>query len=310
MFKTKNNEFVILGKTITDIKEKWNDFKEKIVENNGKLFGKDGAFASLFSGKKNNVLPPEILQQFENFKEKFNSSSLSAKALAEQMENVDQRIIDYAKTCKNGEMTTEGFKASVEGMTFSAKAGTAALKGLAIAGNMVAIWVISKGIELVVKGIDNLIHHSEKEKEKLKEIRQQTHESVEAYKQEQADLDSTIEKYKDLNEQLTNASLTTEEYNSIKEQLSSLQDDLVSKYGQEASAIDIVNGKYDEQIKKLDAISRKKAQDFVNTNFSNIQEDWNFLNNTQSIKKQRHISSENASNYNKYLQGLSGRINL
>ena len=299
MFKTKNNEFVILGKTITDIKEKWNDFKEKIVENNGKLFGKDGAFASLFSGKKNNVLPPEILQQFENFKEKFNSSSLSAKALAEQMENVDQRIIDYAKTCKNGEMTTEGFKASVEGMTFSAKAGTAALKGLAIAGNMVAIWVISKGIELVVKGIDNLIHHSEKEKEKLKEIRQQTHESVEAYKQEQADLDSTIEKYKDLNEQLTNASLTTEEYNSIKAQLSSLQDDLVSKYGQEASAIDIVNGKYDEQIKKLDAISRKKAQDFVNENSSNIQKDWDFLNDTITLNKQGNLK-----NYGKYLESF------
>ena len=238
--------------------------------------------------------------------------------------NGDKWIAEYGQSTKDQIRSTESvIKANQQArasalahnealkqLTLGAKAGKVALQALATVGNMFAIWAITKGIELAVKGIDNLIHASEKEKQKLKEIRQNTHEAVEAYKQEQADLDSTIEKYKDLNEQLTNASLTTEEYNSIKAQLSSLQDDLVSKYGQEASAIDIVNGKYDEQIKKLDAISRKKAQDFVNTNFSNIQEDWNFLNNTQSIKKQRHISSENASNYNKYLQGLSGRINL
>lgn len=283
IFTTKNKELAILGKTIDEIKKKWSDFVANVGENG--LFGENGALASLFSGKKlSNILTPGTLKQFDEFKEKFNSSSLSAEALAEQMENVDHRIIDYAKTCKNGEMTTKGFKASIDSMSFSAKAGQVALKALFIAGNMFAMWAITKGIELAVKGIDNLIHASEKEKEKLKEIRQQTHESVEAYKQEQADLDSTIEKYKDLNEQLTNASLTTEEYNSIKTQLSSLQNDLVSKYGEEASAIDVVNGKYDEQIKKLDAISKKKAQDFVNENSSNIQEDWNFLNDTISIK--------------------------
>lgn len=71
-------------------------------------FGENGAFASLFSGQKlNNILTPEVLKQFDDFKEKFNSSSLSAEALAEQMENVDQKIIDYVKTCKNVEMTTE-----------------------------------------------------------------------------------------------------------------------------------------------------------------------------------------------------------
>ncbi|MCM1295634.1 MAG: hypothetical protein NC311_08825 [Muribaculaceae bacterium] len=156
------------------------------------------------------------------------------------------------------------------------------------------------GIGTVISSIYN------KHQEKITETLKKSTELTSTYKQEKSELDSLIEKYKDLNEQLTNAFLTTEEYNSIKEQLSSLQEDLISKYGKEASAIDIVNGKYDEQIKKLDTISRKKAQDFVNENSSNIKEDWNFLNDTKSITKQRRTTNGNEEIYNKYLQGLNG----
>jgi len=299
IFTTNNNEIAILGKTLSETREKLIAFFEAFER--GGIKGQDGIIDTFFSKDKKSPLTPELLSDFENFKEEFNNTSLSAEVLKEEFGEIDQRIIDYAKTCKNGEMTTKGFKASIDSMSFSAKAGQVALKALFIAGNMFAMWAITKGIELAVKGIDNLIHASEKEKEKLKEIRQKTHEAVEAYKQEQADLDSTIEKYKDLNEQLTSASLTTEEYNSIKEQLSSIQDDLVSKYGEEASAIDVVNGKYDEQIKKLDAISRKKAQDFVNENASNIQEDLNFLNDSVNIYKHRSFSG------NKYLNAGESR---
>lgn len=168
IFTTKNKEFAIFGKTITDVKEKWKEFKKELAENNGKLFGENGALDSLFSGKKsNNILTPETLKQFEEFKEKFNSSSLSAEALAEQMENVDQRIIDYAKTCKNGEMTTEGFKASIDTMSFSAKAGKVALQALATAGNMLAMWAFTKAIQLAVTAIDNYIHRLDNAKEAL-----------------------------------------------------------------------------------------------------------------------------------------------
>ena len=147
IFTTKNKELAIFGNTVTDVKEKWKEFKKELAKNNGKLFGENGAFTSLFSGKnQNSILTPEVLSQFEEFKEKFNSSSLSAEVLAEQMENVDQRIIDYAKTCKNGQMTTEGFKTSVEGMTFSAKAATVATKALSVALNMVAFFAITEAI--------------------------------------------------------------------------------------------------------------------------------------------------------------------
>lgn len=66
------------------------------------------------------------MSQFKEFQEQFNHSALSAEALAEQMGNVDSSIIKYAKTCKNGEMTSKGFEQSLKGISLSAKIGKAA----------------------------------------------------------------------------------------------------------------------------------------------------------------------------------------
>lgn len=124
---------------------------------------------TFFSKDRTSPLTPELLANFERFKSVFNNSQLSAEALAEQMKDVDQRIINYAKTCKNGELTTEGFTTSIEGMSLSAKAGKAVLQTLAATGNMVVFVLLSKGIELAVNGIDNWTHRVEKSNEAMNE---------------------------------------------------------------------------------------------------------------------------------------------
>ena len=130
IFTTKNKELAIFGKTLSETKEKLIAFFEAFER--GGINGQDGIIDTFFSKNKKSPLTPELFDEFERFKKKFNSSSLNAEALSEQLENVDQRIIDYAKTYKNGEMTTEGFKASIDTMSFSAKAGKVALQALAM----------------------------------------------------------------------------------------------------------------------------------------------------------------------------------
>lgn len=254
IFTTKNKEFAIFGNTITDVKEKWKEFKKELAENNGKLFGENGALASLFSGKKlNNILTPETLKQFDEFKEKFNSSSLSAEALAEQMKNVDQRIIDYAKTCKNGEMTTEGFKKSVEGMTLSAKAGQIALEGLRIAGSMIAMWAISKGLELAVKGIDNLIHSAEHCKERVDELMSSYQSAIDKANSNAKTIEELALRYEELSKGVDrlgrNVSLSTDEYaeyNKIVNQIADMFPTMIQGYTNEGNAILSLKGNVEE----------------------------------------------------------------
>lgn len=57
---------------------------------------------------------------------------------------------------------------AIKAQTLSAKVGSAALKGLAIAGNMIAFAVITKTAELAAKAIDNYVHRVEKANDAMK----------------------------------------------------------------------------------------------------------------------------------------------
>ncbi len=217
IFTQKNKEFAILGITLDEIRGKWVNFITNIKTDN--IFG---ALTSLFSSKKNNVLTLDVLSQFEEFKEKFNTSRLSADALAEKLKNVDQNIIDYAKTCKNGEMTTNGFKESINSMSLSAKAGTAMFKALSIAGNMIAFAVISKGISFAVQGIDNYIHRVENTIKKGKEAQNQINSLSDTFKNNENSAKSLAGSYDKLAKNVTDVSnadldLSSDEYKEFVE---------------------------------------------------------------------------------------------
>ncbi len=103
-------------------------------------------------------------------------------------------------------------------------------------------------------------------KQKQDETRQKAIELTNAYKEQKDSLDAQIEKYKELKETLDNGNLSTNETRSIKEQLLEIQKSLIESYGNEASNIDLVNGKYKEQLGLLSELSKEKATDYVAEN--------------------------------------------
>ena len=126
--------------------------------------------------------------------------------------------------------------------------------------------LIGIGIDLLIKGIDKAIHYSE-------DLRKASTELTNQYKEEQESLDDSRQSYEELAKKMQNANLTTDEVKSNKEELAKIQQEIVDKCGLEAEGIDLVNGKYDEQIKKLDELSRQKANDYVIENGKNIEAD-------------------------------------
>jgi len=268
MFTTKNKELVILGNTIDEIKKKLSDFVANVGKNG--LFGKDGALASLFSGKKSNILTPKVLSQFEEFKEKFNSSSLSAEALAEQMGNVDQKIINYAKTCKNGEMTTKGFKASVEGMTFSAKAATVATKALSVALNMVAFFVITEAIGAVVSYLNSYTEAAANAKEgsealtqKMKDFDSKVGENAKTLKDLNPQYQKLSKGVNELGENINDSTEEYEEYKDIVQQVSDIMPDLSVRFNSQGEAIAFTDGKLKDLTKTYEEYRKKAAEKFL-----------------------------------------------
>lgn len=91
------------------------------------------------------------------------------------------------------------------------------------------------------------------EKERHEQEIQTAKDSVEKHNQELKSLQDVVaeySKYKDV------AHLTTQE----KERLMEIQQSLIDKYGSEAESIDLINGKYDEQIAKLQQLTIEAAK--------------------------------------------------
>ncbi len=204
IFKTKNNELAIFGKTLTETKGKLIEFFDAFER--GGIKGQDGIVDTFFSKNKKSPLTPELLAVFEKFKEEFNNTSLSAEALKEKFGEVDERIVNYAKTCKNGELTTEGFTASLKQQTLASKAAAVGMQAFAMAGNMLAMWAISKGIEVAAKAFDNYIHSVEIAREKLEE----TTSELESVESQIEDINSQID------ELLAKDTLTLTDENDLK----------------------------------------------------------------------------------------------
>lgn len=133
---------------------------------------------SLFRSK-DILATDELMSQFREFQAQFNHSQLSAEALAEEMGGVDSSIIKYAKTCKNGEMTTAGFAKSLKGVSLAAKVGQMALQAFVNIGNTVIDWLV----QTAVTAIDNWIHRVDRANEAM-------HQAVSEYETEKSTLES------------------------------------------------------------------------------------------------------------------------
>ena len=314
IFTTRNNELAILGNTVDNVKNKLIFLADAYEQSNGKFSGDGGILSILSNNKKSNsAITPELLGDFEAFRDLFNSTSLSAEVLAEDLGGVDQRIVNYAKDCKNGELKQNNFISSLEGMTFSAKAGKIALQGLALAGNMIVMWGISTIISHVTEKIKALSTESETAEKQATGFANSLNDSF-------GDISNNFKTLSDLNEEYQklakgvnvlgeNVSLTTNEYDRYKtiiDQVSNIMPNMTTFFNAQGEQIAFAEGKLSDLNSEYQKYLENKAKDFLtngdeegNTvqdvidnlsynytskNFlENLETSWNWLNGDFSI---------------------------
>ena len=127
-------------------------------------------------------------------------------------------------------------------------------------------WLVSTGIQLIAKGAKWLwdeVFTDNAETKRREESINSLQDRVSANKQESESMDSLVKKYTELNDKINDSDISVTELLQTKEELLGIQDTLKDKYGKEAEAIDLVNGKYDEEIEKLKEIEKRKSRDFL-----------------------------------------------
>ena len=197
---------------------------------------------------------------------------MSAKEVADILGNdLSPEISSYVKTSKDGKLSTEGFKTSIGNLSIGAKAGEVALKGLAMAENMLVSLGISAIISLAVKGLDNLVHAADNAKESAESFSNSFKSMNEEFTSNDSKLSDLQKQYdklsKGVNSLGENVSLTTDEYDTYKQVISEISDmmpSLLARYDDEGNKIGFVQGKLKDLSAEYDNYKRKKAMDLVN----------------------------------------------
>ena len=130
----------------------------------------------------------------------------------------------------------------------------------------IASWAIGKGLN----ALDNWIHKEEKLAEAAKEaeekaqiLREEGSKNVKTYNDESNAL-------KELESRYINLVSSTNDITTIKGDLSSLQDEIIDKYGKEADGIDIVNGKLSENLDLMLKLQEDENTQWLRDNKDNI----------------------------------------
>lgn len=265
-----------------------------------------------------NLHPVRAIKGFFTGKSISDEDLAAVKAYNTEFNNLRQAAINAGKDVSNFKMTQEqtnavmvnasdnaknivagadGAAVSIKGLEASSKAATVAMKALSLAGNMLIVGLVTTAISKVITLYDDYKHKAEN-------ARNSSEKLTTEYENEQKSIDQCIAEYKELSQTLKDHNLSSSEILSVKEKLTSVQKTLNSKYNDEGVQLDLINGKYDEQIAKLKEISKNKAKKFRDKNYNNNKEDKKFLNEVVSsnyvIKTPKDIKSFQT--YSSYLK--------
>lgn len=181
--------------------------------------------------------------------------------MCKQYKVTDTELKNFLRTWDGSGDIQEAFtarmKESTEGLTLFQRAGKAAggvIKSLgATLGSMAAAWAIGEAISLAINGIDAIINHAKRASDAAQEAKEKASNTLSEDEETSNSLDDLISKYKELRE--------SSDYDETKRKdVLEIQDKITDLVGTQASNLDLVNGKLDDQLSKLKTISKEQRK--------------------------------------------------
>ena len=229
-------------------------------------------------------------KSWQDYSNKLNDNEKWIAKWGQETEGQIRTQSDLVKANQQARASALAHNEAIKAQTLSAKAGKVALQALAMAGNMLVAWGITKGLELAVKGIDNLIHSAEHCKERVNEVMSSYQSTTSSLRENAKEISSLSDRYDQLSKGVgnlgNNISLTEdefEEYHNITSKIAELYPDLVDGWDAQGNAI--VN--LTDSVKELNAEYEKSLHN-ANLTLMESKDDIfkNYENTVNDITKQ------------------------
>lgn len=265
IFKTKDSSVDSTRKTLSLFNKDWNTYKTNWQQGFSQN-GISGGIKSIFQSS-NSVISKDQLQILRNWNNAVAHGCTNQETFNRIIKDADSNTKLYFSGLNKSKGSVEGLKNAQN----VAKQSTIGLTLAQTALNTAISLGFTAALMLAVKGLDKLINSAKRASEAADEAFSDTTEKVQKNEEEAKSLDELVSKYKELK---TSGNLDVDGRKEIKE----LQNDIADLVGVQASNLDLVNGKLDDEISKLDEISEKEAKNAYETataNYNNSKKSTN-----------------------------------
>lgn len=256
IFKTKDSSVDSTRKTLSLFNKDWNTYKTNWQQGFSQN-GISGGIKSIFQSS-NSVISKDQLQILRNWNNAVAHGCTNQETFNRIIKDADSNTKLYFSGLNKSKGSVEGLKNAQN----VAKQSTIGLTLAQTALNTAISLGFTAALMLAVKGLDKLINSAKRASEAADEAFSDTTEKVQKNEEEAKSLDELVSKYKELK---TSGNLDVDGRKEIKE----LQNDIADLVGVQASNLDLVNGKLDDEISKLDEISEKEAKNAYETASAN-----------------------------------------
>ena len=265
IFKTFDND-------LTGLINKVGLFNKSLYNMGRDFKNGNGLFTSVFSGQG---VTSKDIQSINAMNQAMKNGSTMAQAWQMHMTGCTAAAKQQAKQCLINKGNLSDLTSELNQNTASAKAGQVALRGLAIAGNMLAMWGISVAIQTAVKWIDKFVHSAEYAEKAIKSATDSAKSFSDAIKDIQKEtvdmeksIDSIIDRYAKLSQGVNtftneNISLPTEQYEEflgLNKQLTELFPSLSRNYDENGNAILGLSGSVDSVTESIRSLVEQEKE--------------------------------------------------
>lgn len=181
------------------------------------------------------------------------------KEMAKGLKSVDVGLAEFLE--KNPSATMGKYARSQAAATLK----TIGLTAATTAFNAALSFGLSVALNAVIAGVTAWIR-------KYDDLREANKEIVDQFKQTSDSIQEQIDKIKEYKKVLADQNSTETEAYDARSGLIDVQKELIDTYGEEAKKLDLVNGKREEEIKKLEELERKKAKTAYDDTFGSYED--------------------------------------
>lgn len=232
-----------------------------------------------------------VSEAFENVKTTISGTSVELEDFVKTIDLTNTSALTSIKTIVPqfiSQMTkavtvTTVLKGALKGIVgIAANLAVSAIASLAV-GALVTVG--EKAGEVLHNFKDNTFGKS------LEEQKEQIDEMGQALDNTASSIDSYKSKITDLKDSIDSGTLSEQEAYQARKDLLEIQDELIQKYPEEASGIDLLNGSLETQLDLLNGITEAKARAYLSENNDIIQKSY------EEMTKQRTYKSTGFDNY-------------